>query len=173
MQQAARWAAALMSRIGLENVHLEPWHLRSGWMRGRADVKLSTPPGIPLNVTSYGWTGSTPTGGIEADVVEVSREAIADELAGAAGWTGKVVFLTSRSSKGGNNPTSHSEFVKLVATADRVHAAAVIARELRPGLMLTHTGPVTFGDDTTTKFPSSTSATSIRSSLNGCWRIGG
>lgn len=153
MQQAASWAAALMSRIGLENVHLEPWHLRSGWTRGRADVELSTPPGIPLNVTSYGWTGSTPTGGIDADVVEVNRETIADELAGADGWPGKVVFLTSRNSKGGNNPTFYSEFVKLVATADRVHAAAVIARDLRPGSMLTHTGPIAFGDDTAYEIP--------------------
>ena len=153
MQQATSWAAALMSNIGLQNVRLEPWQFGSGWKRGRAAVELITPPGVPLNVTSYGWTGSTPAGGIEADVVEVPREAIADELPRAPGWTGKVVFVTSPGSKPGNNPTFDSQFVNLVAAADRVHAAAVIARDLRPGLMLTHTGPVAFGSDAGYEIP--------------------
>jgi hypothetical protein len=107
-RRAAGWAVTLMKNIGLENVHIEPWQQRSGWERGRAEAELTRPARLSLNVASYGWTGSTPDAGVEADVVEVHRERIGDELRNAASWTGKVVFVTSR----GQKPADGSQFTR-------------------------------------------------------------
>ncbi len=142
--RASAWAITRMKEIGLENVHLEPWTLRNGWERGRAEAALTTPTRIPLNVASYGWTGSTPDAGIDAPVVEIHRGTLADELRNAPLWTGKIVFVTSRGPKPADGLAVYAQFTALVAAAEQARAAAVICRDLRPGSMLTHTGPVSF-----------------------------
>jgi peptidase M28-like protein len=71
--RAAEWVLQTMHAIGLQHVHAEPWHLEHGWKRGFACAQLLSPFPLELTVTSYGWAGSTPTGGVEAEVIEVSR----------------------------------------------------------------------------------------------------
>ncbi|HEY1494249.1 MAG TPA: M20/M25/M40 family metallo-hydrolase [Candidatus Solibacter sp.] len=142
--RAANWAITRMKEIGLENVHLEPWNLRGGWERGRAEAELTAPAHLTLNIAAYGWTGSTPDAGIDAPVVEVQRGAIADALPNAPAWTGKILFVSSRGPKPADNLAVYAQFTALVAAAERAHAAAVILRDLRPGSLLTHTGPVSF-----------------------------
>jgi Zn-dependent M28 family amino/carboxypeptidase len=97
--------------------------LRSGWERGRASAELIAPFWMPLAVTAYGWTAST--GGAKETAVGATE---------TANWAGSVVLL--------RRGQSASEFVKRAAAAG---AVAIIARDARPGTMLTHTGPVTFG----------------------------
>jgi hypothetical protein len=143
-QQASAWAIARMKEIGLEDVHLEPWTLRSGWERDRAEAELTAPARHSLNVTSYGWTGSTSDAGIDAPIIEVRRGALAGALPNAPAWTGKVVFISTRGPKPADSLAVYAQFPALVAAAEQAHAAAVICRDLRPGSMLTHTGPVSF-----------------------------
>jgi hypothetical protein len=142
--QAARWAAARMNEIGLENVRLEPWPLGSGWTRGTAEAELISPPRTRLNIASYGWTGSTRNGAVDADVIEVHREKLEGDWRTGAGWNGKIVFVASQSPVQGG--AEGPQLDALVSTAIRAGAVAVIARDMRPGLMLTHTGPVKLGE---------------------------
>jgi carboxypeptidase Q len=121
--RAAEWAAARMREMGLANVRLEPWTLRSGWERGTASAELTAPFRLSLSVASYGWTGST-RGAVEAEVV----------AADGGNWAGKVVLLHEG-----------QRLADVVKAAEKSGAVAVVARDRRPGMMLTHTGPVAFG----------------------------
>ena len=73
-------ASVKMKAIGLENVHKEKYHIWKGWTRGTADAELLTPVRHKLHVDSMGWAGSTPAGGVEADVVAVNLFDLDNEI---------------------------------------------------------------------------------------------
>jgi len=72
-QRAIDWGAAKMRAIGLENVHAEKFSMWRGWTRGYAKAELTSPIRRPLHVDAMGWTGSTPAGGVEAEVVAANN----------------------------------------------------------------------------------------------------
>src|SRR5262245_17564542 len=43
LKRANDWAAEVMKRYGLENVHLEPWEVPVGWERGVAQGRMVEP----------------------------------------------------------------------------------------------------------------------------------
>jgi hypothetical protein len=130
--QATSWAQAKMKSIGLKNVHLETWQLPRGWRRGIAQAQLIAPFELPLNIASYGWAGSTRPGGSEAEVLGVDSEAPAENT---SAWAGKILLVRMRDS---------SRLAAFASTAAAAHAVAVIRRDTRPGVMLTHTEPLLF-----------------------------
>ncbi|MGB8131968.1 MAG: M20/M25/M40 family metallo-hydrolase [Candidatus Angelobacter sp.] len=139
--KAGSWALERMRRIGLSNVHAEEWTLDRGWQRGFARARLLRPSGLELNISSYGWAGSTPSGGVEAEVVPVDNDNIPEEIQkNAKGWRDKVLLLEP--GKAEHPIRDYSELTLLVTAATAAHAVAIIARDQRPGVMLTHTKPV-------------------------------
>jgi carboxypeptidase Q len=144
--KAIRWAAHRMELIGLTNVHVEPWHMRGSWRRKHSHVEMTRPIHLPLNVVSYGWTGSTPRKGIEAPLVLVNRAALPEELSRAQSWAGKIVFVAAGGPRAVDPVIAFSQLADLVSAAQAARALAVISRDLRPGTMLTHTGPISFDD---------------------------
>ncbi|MEZ6139492.1 MAG: hypothetical protein R3B84_02870 [Zavarzinella sp.] len=57
LKKANDWAADVMKSYGLQNVHLEPWEIPTGWKRGTATMKLVEPNnGRTLFVASRAWT---------------------------------------------------------------------------------------------------------------------
>jgi hypothetical protein len=144
---ACNWAVQKMKKIGLQDVHLEPWRLSRGWHRGIANAELTVPFREPLNIVSYGWVGSTAKGGIEAEVIAVNSDALGDEIKQhAKNWKGKILFLTPLSLKRTNPIRVFSQLGSLLTAASKAHAVAVISSTGRPGTMLTHTGPAVFRD---------------------------
>lgn len=136
-----------MQHTGLRNIHVETWPLSHGWQRGHAFAELSTPYRIPLNVTSYGWTGSTIQGGARADVLAVNSDLIPDEIAQHARlWKGNVLFLTPMGPRRLSALRSFSQLGSLLNAATKAHAVAVIYPTGRPGLLVTHTGPAALRD---------------------------
>ena len=79
-RKAEEWGVAKMKAIGLENVHKEKYQLWRGWTRGTAQGELLEPIRRPLHVDAMGWTGSTPTGGAEGEVVPVNLFEIDEEV---------------------------------------------------------------------------------------------
>src|ERR1700730_1120949 len=71
-RKAEDWGVAKMKAIVLENVHKEKYQLSRGWTRGMAQGELLEPIRRPLHVDAMGWTGSTPAGGVEGEVVPVN-----------------------------------------------------------------------------------------------------
>jgi carboxypeptidase Q len=143
--RAAEWALQTMHAIGLQYVHAEPWHLEHGWKRGFACAQLLSPFPLELTVTSYGWAGSTPTGGVEAEVIEVNSNALSDEVGrSAARWAGKVLLLVPKDPKQGDMLGTISQMPEFLSAARKAGAVAVLDRDPRPGMMLVHTGPLGF-----------------------------
>jgi carboxypeptidase Q len=138
---ACSWGLEKMRHIGLANVHAEEWRLDRGWQRGFARARLLRPFALDLNVSSYGWAGSTPSGGVEAEIIPVDNDNIPEEIQrNAAGWRDKVLLLEP--GKAEHPIRDYSELASLVAAATAAHAIAIIARDQRPGVMLTHSKPV-------------------------------
>ncbi len=76
--EAVKWGMAKMQAIGLSKVRAEKWQISHGWTRGSASASLVDPIQRPLTISSLGWVGSTPKGGVQAQVVAVdSAELIA------------------------------------------------------------------------------------------------
>jgi len=76
--KAIAWGAEKMRAVGLENVHAESWQLFRGWTRMSADAELLSPVHRRMMIDSMGWAGSTPHGGVEAELVAVNAYQLVD-----------------------------------------------------------------------------------------------
>src|SRR6266436_5151266 len=92
-RKAEEWGAAKMKAMGLENVHTEKYQLWRGWTRGTAQGELLEPIRRPLHVDAMGWTGSTPAGGAEGEVVTANLFDLDNEIKGVSRLSGKVVLV--------------------------------------------------------------------------------
>ena len=141
--RAQQWALKEMRSIGLSNVRGEAWQLERGWRRGYARAQLVIPFHLDLAVASYGWSGSTPNGGAEADVVLVDSTALELEAQEhSANWPGKILLLTPKDPKHFDLFKSMSDLPAFLAAAASAHAIAIINGDPRPGILLPHTGPI-------------------------------
>src|SRR5215475_13992358 len=93
-RKSEEWGVAKMKAMGLENVHLEKYTIWKGWTRGTAEAELLSPTPHKLHVDAMGWTGSTPAGGAEGDVVTVNMFDIDEEVKNASRLKGKIVLVT-------------------------------------------------------------------------------
>ncbi len=74
--------------------------MERGWRRGYTRVQLVIPFHLDLAVASYGWSGSAPIGGVEADVLLVDSTALEVEVRErSANWAGKILLLTPKDPK--------------------------------------------------------------------------
>ena len=146
-RQAQRWAVKKMRAAGLSNIHLEPWQMEQAWSRGYATAELLAPEHYRLLVDSMGWAGSTPAGGIEAEIVRVDRDRLDEERRDNSGhWAGKVLFLVS-GGRPGNSLEAFAQTRAFLNAAWEAHAAAVIGGSDNLSnhcSNLTHTDPVDF-----------------------------
>jgi carboxypeptidase Q len=141
--RAQQWAIQEMRSIGLSNVRGEEWQLERGWRRGYARAQLVIPFHLDLAVASYGWSGSTPNEGAEADVVLVDSTALELEAhEHSADWAGKILLLTPKDPKHFDLFKNMSELPAFLAAAASAHAIAIINGDPRPGMLLPHTGPI-------------------------------
>jgi hypothetical protein len=149
-QKAVEWGIATMRSMGLENVHAEKWQLWRGWTRGTAQAELLTPIRRPLHIDAMGWTGSTPAGGVDGDVVTVNLFNLDNEIKNISRFNGKVVLVVMR---GEPNKSFIQLFVQLgdfLRAAGKAGAIAVIGGQgggKSEGLNLTHTGILGFDAD--------------------------
>lgn len=68
-EKAAAWAAGEFQRLGLSNVHLEPWEIGATWEPETwASAEIVVPRHMRLHLESDGWSPSTPPGGVHGNV---------------------------------------------------------------------------------------------------------
>ena len=146
--QAIEWGVAKMKTIGLSNVHTEKWQMSHGWTRGAASAELLSPTHRRLMVDSMGWVGSTPAGGVEADVVAVNIYRLDEEVKeNASHWAGKVLQIVAKGESPKNGGETFSKFGSFLKAAEAAHAVAVIGGQggqKAAGMRLTHTGVLGF-----------------------------
>ncbi|HLG17443.1 MAG TPA: M20/M25/M40 family metallo-hydrolase [Blastocatellia bacterium] len=86
---------AEMKRLGLENVHREPFTIPVSWERGTASASLVSHGNRRLSVASYTWSPGT-NGPIEGDIVEVGGGR-PEDVARVKGRLGGAVALATPS----------------------------------------------------------------------------
>ena len=149
-RKADEWGLAKMKAMGLENVHLEKYTIWKGWSRGSADAELLSPVRHKLHVDAMGWTGSTPAGGAEGDVVAVNMFDMENEIKHVARLKGKVALVTL---KGRPNKefiqlfAQFGDFLKSAGPAGLVAVFGGPGGRKSVGMNLTHTGILGFNAD--------------------------
>ena len=146
-RKAEEWGAAKMKAIGLENVHTEKYQLWRGWTRGTAQGELLEPIRRPLHVDAMGWTGSTPAGGAEGEVVAVNLFNIEEEVKHTSRLSGKIVLVVMRGVPKKNADSQFATYGDFLKAASKAGAVAVIGGQggsKAVGMNLTHTGILGF-----------------------------
>src|SRR6266446_854858 len=149
-QKAIDWGIAKMRAIGLENVHAEKWQLWRGWKRGTADAELLSPMRHKLHVDAMGWTGSTPPGGVEGEIVSVNLLDLDQEMKNLSPLKGKIVLVVSKGTPKKSIDLIFADFGGFLRPAHRAGVLAVIGGQggsKASGMNLTHTGILGFDAD--------------------------
>jgi carboxypeptidase Q len=149
-QKAVDWGIAKMRGIGLENVHAEKWQLWRGWKRGSAEGELLAPLRHKLRVDAMGWTGSTPPGGAEGEVVAVNLFELDQEIKDVSRLKGKVALMVTKGTPKKSGDLIFVEFGDFLRAAAKAGAIVVIGGQggsKASGLNLTHTGILGFDAD--------------------------
>jgi Iap family predicted aminopeptidase len=137
--KAVAWAVERMKAAGLANVHTENFEVKRGWTRGSASLEIASPVRRSLAVTSLGWVGSTPAGGVEAALVPVDLVRVTETPdPDTAGWSGRILFV--RIGPGTRPRASMIEILR--RAAEKAHAAAILFGPFHPataGMQLAHT----------------------------------
>ncbi|MFZ5443144.1 MAG: M28 family peptidase [Myxococcota bacterium] len=87
---AVAWGVETMKRLGFSNVRAEPVTVPH-WVRLAEEAEVTAPLRQPLAVTALGGSVSTPEGGVEGEVVEVTTFDQLDALAPGS-LAGKILF---------------------------------------------------------------------------------
>ena len=149
-RKAEEWGVAKMKAIGLENVHTETYQSWKGWTRGTAEAELLTPSRHKLHVDAMGWTGSTPAGGAEGDVVSVNLFDLDNEMKNVSKLKGKVALVVAKGKPNKDLMMIFAQFGDYLKAAGSAGAIAVIGGQggaHSAGMNLTHTGILGFNVD--------------------------
>lgn len=149
-RKAEQWGLGKMQSMGLENVHLEKYTIWKGWTRGTADAELLTPVRRRLHVDAMGWTGSTPVGGAEGDVVPVNLFDLDNETNNASRLKGKIALVEMEGHPKKDFALIFADFGTFLRAAENAGAIAVIGGQggaSSSGMNLTHTGILGFNAD--------------------------
>ena len=165
--RAIAWGTEKMKTVGLENVHTEPWQLFRGWTRVSADAELLSPVRRRLMIDSMGWAGSTPHGGVEAELVAVNAYQLSDEVKrNAARWRGTILLLIQKGTPPSDRLAARAKFGDFLREAYHAGALGVVGGQggsRAAGMHLTHTGML--GVDVAFEIPVASMAAEDQSQL--------
>ena len=96
--RAAEWAEAEFKRLGLTNVHGEPWEIPATWEPETGAVaRLIAPHEQRLHLESEGWSPSTPAGGVRGNVLYLDELSVDVVKAHADKIKGSIVLIDGKS----------------------------------------------------------------------------
>jgi carboxypeptidase Q len=149
-QKAVDWGVAKMKAIGLQNVRAEKWTMWKGWTRGTAQAEMLTPIRRALAVDAMGWTGSTPAGGADGDVVTANLFDLDGEMKDTSRFRGKIVMMKPEGAPKKSVWQIFAQFGDFLNALEKAGAVAVIGGQggfKAEGMHLTHTGILGFAAD--------------------------
>ncbi|HJX95865.1 MAG TPA: M28 family peptidase, partial [Candidatus Acidoferrum sp.] len=144
MTKAVEWALAAFRAEGVE-VHREKYTLPVTWSEGETRLELLGPVSFPVRLKAEGWSPPTPTGGIEASLVDVNYGT--EEDFARAGSTVKGAILLVHSDIGSTWGDLFNEYLRppeIIRQALKGGAAAILWMGARERLLLyRHTNSLT------------------------------
>jgi hypothetical protein len=150
--QAEDWGVAKMKAMGLENVHTEKYQIWRGWTRGTTEAEMILPMHHHLTADAMGWTGSTPAGGAEADVITINMNDLDTEIKNVARLSGKIAMVVVKGQRNKGAMPAFVQFGEFLRAASKAGVVAVIGGQggrKSAGMHLTHTGILGFAADFT------------------------
>jgi len=104
LEEASRWTLEQFKALGLEDAHLEPWTIPTGWTRGPASGRVIAPTEQMLTLATAGWSPAT-NGPTRGPVVGVGVKKL-EELKPYAGKLKGAIVLLDRpgETEGPTNP---------------------------------------------------------------------
>jgi len=150
--KAEEWGIAQMKSIGLQSVHTENYPVWKGWTRGVAEASILAPTPRKLNPAAMGWTGSTPPGGVDGELLPANVFDLEEAIKNAKTYRGKIVFLWAqgRPKSNLNIGIIFGQIGEFLRAAQKSGALAVLTGDygFKPeGLGLVHTGILGFSAD--------------------------
>jgi carboxypeptidase Q len=127
-QRASEWAADKFRSAGINNVKLEPFTLPNGWERISAHAQMITPLNKPLHVHSYGWSPSTPPGGVRGEVIYLRHILSQDDIKQQAGKIRGCVVLISGESFFRDEQYLDSKYIASKRLLKEIGALAMLVR---------------------------------------------
>jgi carboxypeptidase Q len=121
-RRAAEWCADKFRAMGIAQVTFEPFTIERGWERVSARARIVAPGDRPLHVESFGWSPSTPDGGVDAEVVALDSFAL-DAIAAQRSLRGRIALLPEGDPPG--HPDASPQTARALGVALR--AAGVLA----------------------------------------------
>lgn len=131
---------AEMRKLGLANVHREPFTLPASWERGPATAVLVSHDARALHVAAYLWTPST-AGAVEAEIVEVGNGAREDLRAAGERLRGAVALAVLPTETVEELIATFYRIPRLVRELEEAGAVAVLIASDKQHAML-FTAPV-------------------------------
>jgi len=89
---ASHWTEEQFKRIGLTNVHLEPWTIANSWKRGPATGRVLSPVAHELTLATAGWSSST-DGTVRGEVIGLDALKVEDLQKYKGKLAGKIVLM--------------------------------------------------------------------------------
>ncbi|HSU27968.1 MAG TPA: M20/M25/M40 family metallo-hydrolase, partial [Chitinophagaceae bacterium] len=95
--RAANWAKDELIKMGLTNVHLEPWgEFGKSWQQEKCYVAMTAPYYAPLLAMPKAWTGSTPgKGSIKGGIILIKAKDSVELQQYAGKLKGKIIMIWS------------------------------------------------------------------------------
>jgi carboxypeptidase Q len=136
MAQAIAWAVAAFRAEGVD-VHAEKYTLPVTWSEGETRLELLGPEKFPVHLVAEGWSPATPTGGVEANLIDIGYGSEADFS--KAGATVKGAILLAYTDLGSTWADLFKEYTQPPGVIDRAvkgGAAAILWMGARERMLL-------------------------------------
>jgi carboxypeptidase Q len=124
--RAVQWAAEQFRSYGIKDVKLEPFTMANGWERGPVRASMIAPFQHSLHLEAFGWTPSTPAGGVRGELVllkDITTEGI---KAQTESLKGRIVLIDSKSLFKDRSPKNFELIERSPALLAKAGAAAVL-----------------------------------------------
>jgi len=136
MAEAVEWAKAAFRAAGVD-VHTEKYTLPVTWSEGETRLELLGSVKFPVRLVAEGWSPATPSGGVEAALIDV-KDGSEEEFA-RAGDAIKGAVLLAHSEIGSTWPDLFNEYMRppeIIGRAVKSGAAAILWMGARERLLL-------------------------------------
>jgi carboxypeptidase Q len=124
--KAADWATGEFKRLGLANVHEDPWEIANTWEpEVWATGRILAPREMRLHLESDGWSASTPKGGVRGNVYHL-KALSADGIKAELGQIKGSIVLLDRDSLEAGGPLLVGKALDLFSTMEDAGAKAFL-----------------------------------------------